>query len=75
MTELDRIVFTQPHDLPFQLHTRILLHTPAHFLAEILDASEKGLVTVVLTLRGDFFGQALSDRSFADRLQGAQVNL
>jgi hypothetical protein len=45
------------------------------FLAEILDASAKGPVTVVLTLRGDFFGQALSDRSFADRLQGAQVNL
>ena len=39
------------------------------FLAEILDASAKGPVTVVLTLRGDFFGQALSDRSFADRLQ------
>ncbi|MGE0573386.1 MAG: TIR domain-containing protein [Reyranella sp.] len=45
------------------------------FLAEILDASSRGPVTVVLTLRGDFFGQALSDRSFADRLQGAQVNL
>lgn len=45
------------------------------FLAEILDASAKGPVTVVLTLRGDFFGQALSDRSFADRLQDAQVNL
>jgi hypothetical protein len=45
------------------------------FLAEILDASEKGPVTVVLTLRGDFFGQVLSDRSFADRLQDAQVNL
>jgi hypothetical protein len=28
-----------------------------------------------LTLRGDFFGQALSDRSFADRLQDGQVNL
>ena len=45
------------------------------FLAEILDASAKGPVTVVLTLRGDFFGQALSDRSFADRLQDGQVNL
>lgn len=45
------------------------------FLAEILDASSRGPVTVVLTMRGDFFGQALSDRSFADRLQGAQVNL
>ena len=45
------------------------------FLAEILDASAKGPVTVVLTMRGDFFGQALSDRSFADRLQDGQVNL
>ncbi|HET6522628.1 MAG TPA: TIR domain-containing protein, partial [Geminicoccaceae bacterium] len=45
------------------------------FLAEILDASAKGAVTVVLTLRGDFFGQALSDRAFADRLQDGQVNL
>ena len=45
------------------------------FVAEILDASAKGAVTVVLTLRGDFFGQALSDRAFADRLQDGQVNL
>ena len=45
------------------------------FLAEILDASANGPVTVVLTLRGDFFGQALSDRALADRLQDAQVNL
>jgi TIR domain len=45
------------------------------FLAEVLDASAKGTLTVVFTLRGDFFGQALSDRSFADRLQNAQVNL
>ena len=45
------------------------------FLAEVLDVSAKGAVTVVFTLRGDFFGQALSDRSLADRLQDAQVNL
>ena len=45
------------------------------FLAEILDASAKGPVTLVFTLRGDFFGQALSDRALADRLQDAQVNL
>jgi hypothetical protein len=45
------------------------------FLVEILDASAKGTVTVVFTLRGDFFGQAISDRSFADRLQDAQINL
>lgn len=45
------------------------------FLAELVDASAKGAVTVVSTLRADFFAQALSDRSFADRLQGGQVNL
>jgi YD repeat-containing protein len=45
------------------------------FLDEILAATATGNVTVVLTLRGDFFGQALSHRAFADRLQDAQVNL
>ena len=32
-------------------------------------------MTVVLTLRGDFYGRALEDRAFADRLQNAVVNL
>ncbi|WP_048709317.1 TIR domain-containing protein [Microvirga massiliensis] len=45
------------------------------FLAEILDVSRHEAVTVVFTLRGDFFGQALSDRPLADRLQDGQVNL
>ena len=45
------------------------------FLTEILDASEHEAVTVVFTLRGDFFGQALSDRALADRLQDGQVNV
>ena len=34
-----------------------------------------GRLTVVLTLRGDFYGRALEDRRLADRLQDAVVNL
>lgn len=46
-----------------------------HFLDLLLAASAAGPLTVVLTLRGDFYGHALSDRRLADRLQGATVNL
>jgi WD40 repeat protein len=45
------------------------------FLDLILQATTDGSVTVVLTLRGDFYGRALEDRAFADRLQNAVVNL
>ena len=45
------------------------------FLDLILPATTDGSVTVVLTLRGDFYGRALEDRVFADRLQNAVVNL
>ena len=45
------------------------------FLDLILQATADGSVTVVLTLRGDFYGQALEDRVLADRLQNAVVNL
>ena len=45
------------------------------FIDELLDASERGSWTVMLTLRGDFVGKALSYRPLSDRLQGAQVNL
>ena len=45
------------------------------FLDLILQATTDGAVTVVLTLRGDFYGRALEDRAFADRLQNAVVNL
>jgi WD40 repeat protein len=47
----------------------------ARFLEQVLDATAAGTLAVVLTMRGDFFGQALSHRGLADRLQGAQVNL
>ncbi|MBS0151483.1 MAG: SUMF1/EgtB/PvdO family nonheme iron enzyme [Nitrospira sp.] len=45
------------------------------FIDELLEASERGSWTVMLTLRGDFVGKALSYRPLSDRLQGAQVNL
>jgi hypothetical protein len=45
------------------------------FIDEVLDATARGALSVVLTLRGDFFGHVLSDRSLSDRLQGAGVNL
>ena len=45
------------------------------FVEQILDASLSRQLGVVLTLRGDFFGHALSDRSLSDRLQGGVVNI
>ena len=45
------------------------------FMDEILGATERGPLTAVLTLRGDFFGQALGYRPLADRLQDAVANL
>jgi WD40 repeat protein len=45
------------------------------FLDMILQATADGSATVVLTLRGDFYGRALEDRVLADRLQNAVVNL
>ncbi len=58
------------------------LYTLAHdeqvrqrFADELLETTEGGMLTVVLTLRGDFFGRVLSYRALADRLQDAVVNL
>ena len=46
------------------------------FLDNILAATETGNLTVVLTLRGDFFGRAITSyRPLSDRVQGAQINL
>jgi hypothetical protein len=46
------------------------------FLDAILAATDRGNLSVVLTLRGDFFGRAItSNRSLSDRVQGAQINL
>ena len=45
------------------------------FVDELLEATKGGMLTTVLTLRGDFFGRVLSYRALADRLQNAVVNL
>ena len=45
------------------------------FLDEVLEAANAGPLTALFTLRGDFFGQALSYRALADQLQDAVVNL
>jgi hypothetical protein len=45
------------------------------FLDELLQATQNSPLSVVLTLWGDFFGQALSHRPLADRLQDAVVTL
>jgi hypothetical protein len=45
------------------------------FTDELLEATAAGQLSVVLTLRGDFFGHVLSYRPLADRLQNAVVNL
>ncbi len=45
------------------------------FIEEVLDATATAPLTVVLTLRGDFFGEVLAHRGLADRLQGGVVNL
>lgn len=49
--------------------------TRRRFLDELMDATVRGRVTVVLTLRGDFYGYALRYRPFADILQGSVLNL
>ena len=45
------------------------------FAAHLLEAASAGPVRVVLTMRGDFFGRALSDRALSDRLQDAVVTI
>ena len=46
------------------------------FIQDLLDATVASRLHVLLTLRGDFFGRAVtSHRELSDRLQGAQVNL
>src|SRR5262249_52342187 len=46
------------------------------FTDNVLDATAKAKLSVVLTVRGDFFGRAITaNRPLSDRVQGAQVNL
>jgi tetratricopeptide (TPR) repeat protein len=46
------------------------------FVDIILEGTEKAKLSVVITLRGDFFGRAVTTyRPLSDRVQGAQINL
>jgi len=45
------------------------------FVDHLLEATEHSLIQVALTLRGDFYGRALSHRPFADALQDRVINL
>lgn len=46
------------------------------FIDNILEATATTKLSTVLTLRGDFFGRAITEyRPLSDRVQGAQVNL
>ncbi len=47
----------------------------ARFVDELLTTTETAPLTVVLTLRADFYGEALAHRGLSDQLQAAQVNL
>jgi hypothetical protein len=47
----------------------------SRFVEEILQGTIHGPLTAILTMRGDFFGQALGYRPLADRLQDAVTNL
>jgi len=45
------------------------------FIDGLLDACQAGKLMVVITLRGDFMGQAFAYRRLSDQIQNAQVNL
>ena len=49
--------------------------TRKRFIDTVLAAAGEGPLTVVITLRGDFYGEALSYRPLADRLQDSVLNL
>jgi formylglycine-generating enzyme required for sulfatase activity/energy-coupling factor transporter ATP-binding protein EcfA2 len=50
-------------------------HHLNRFIEELLTAVHTAPVTVILTLRADFYGDALRHRALADALPKAQVNL
>ena len=45
------------------------------FVELLLEGSARGPLTVVMTLRGDFYGRAIAQRNLADALRDAVVNL
>jgi formylglycine-generating enzyme required for sulfatase activity len=58
-----------------ELYTLAEPETAKRFSDTLLAATVTSPLTVVLTLRGDFYGHTLAHRPLADRLQGVVVNL
>lgn len=47
----------------------------SRFIGDLLDASERSPVKIVMTVRADFFGKVLEDRALRDRIEQAVVTL
>lgn len=47
----------------------------SRFIGDLLDASERCPVKIVMTVRADFFGKVLEDRALRDRIEQAVVTL
>jgi len=45
------------------------------FISQLMEVIDSDRMSLVLTLRGDFYGHALADRRLSDRLQGRVVNI
>jgi tetratricopeptide (TPR) repeat protein len=45
------------------------------YISQLLEVVSSDRMSVVFTLRGDFYGHALADRRLSDRLQGRVVNI
>jgi formylglycine-generating enzyme required for sulfatase activity len=80
---VERILEKQPGTRRFlfivdqweELYTLALEADARRFIDDLLRASAAKVLSVVLTLRGDFVGRALGYRPLTDRLQDAQVLL
>ena len=55
--------------------TAVKLNQTKLFIDGLLDACQAGKLHVVMTLRGDFVGEAIKYRRLSDSLNGVQVNL
>ena len=67
---------TEQDGNPQQRQKKPIANTQAKcFIDGLLDACDAGKMTIVMTLRGDFMGQAIAYRRLSDCMQNAQINL
>ena len=82
-TVVSRVLEKQPGTSRFvlvvdqweELYTLASSHDCDLFVRQLLGSADGRQLSVVLTMRGSFYGEALRMRALADRLQGAVVNL